>query len=155
LSTDAAFAGGPARSSREAAACWGGGGAKGPADPECPIDQPRRRPREEASEHAKDRRQAVRDSQADGLGGVAAGQGQQGRTRSGRAGSRGVRGRSCRQPLQGLEPDELGVLLSTPGQGGGDPQAARRGCPRAGRADDRRQGRANGRGHASGGAGGA
>src|SRR3954452_14932055 len=40
LSTDAALAGGPARSSREAAACWGGGGAKGPADPECPIDQP-------------------------------------------------------------------------------------------------------------------
>ena len=31
LSTDAALAGGPARSSREAPACWGGGGAKGPA----------------------------------------------------------------------------------------------------------------------------
>ena len=31
LSTDAALAGGPARSSREAAARWGGGGAKGPA----------------------------------------------------------------------------------------------------------------------------
>jgi hypothetical protein len=42
LSTDAAFAGGPARSSREAVARWGGGGAKGPAHQECPIDQPGR-----------------------------------------------------------------------------------------------------------------
>ena len=65
-----------------------------------------------------------------------------------------VRGRSCGQPLQDLEPDELGVVLSAPGQGGRDPQAARRRGPRAGRADDRRQGRADGRGHASGGAGG-
>jgi hypothetical protein len=31
LSTDAALAGGPARSSCEVAARWGGGGAKGPA----------------------------------------------------------------------------------------------------------------------------
>ena len=35
LSTEAAFADGPARSSWEAAACWGGGGAKGPAHQEC------------------------------------------------------------------------------------------------------------------------
>ena len=35
LSTDAAFAGGPARSSYEAPARWGGGGAKGPAHQEC------------------------------------------------------------------------------------------------------------------------
>jgi hypothetical protein len=35
LSTDASFAGGPARSSCEAAAFWGGGGAKGPAHQEC------------------------------------------------------------------------------------------------------------------------
>ena len=86
-----------------------------------------RRPWEEASEHAKARRQAVCDSQADGLGGVAAGHGQQGRARGGWAGSRGVRGRSWGQPLQDLESDELGVLLSAPGQGGRDPQAARRG----------------------------
>ena len=58
------------------------------------------------------------------------------------------------QPLQDLESDELGVLLPAPGQGGRDPQAARRRGPRAGRADDRRQGRADGRGHASGGTGG-
>src|SRR3954447_18908441 len=125
LSTEAALAGGPARSSREAAACWGGGGAKGPADPECPIDQPRPWSREEAREHAKDRRQAVCDPQADGLGGVAAGQGQQGRGRGGRAGSRELRGRSWEQSLQDLEPDELGVVLSASGQGGRDPQAAR------------------------------
>src|SRR3954447_13545766 len=31
-----------------------------------------------------------------------------------------------------------GFVLSAPGQGSGDPQAARRGGPRAGRADDRR-----------------
>jgi hypothetical protein len=37
LSTDAALAGGPARSSHEAAACWGGGGAKGPAHHEGPF----------------------------------------------------------------------------------------------------------------------
>ena len=48
LSTDAALAGGPARSSWEAAACWGGGGAKGPAHQECPIGQPGLKPREEA-----------------------------------------------------------------------------------------------------------
>src|SRR6266540_5407879 len=36
LSTDAALAGGPARSSREPAAFWGGGGAKGPAHQGCP-----------------------------------------------------------------------------------------------------------------------
>ena len=64
-----------------------------------------------------------------------------------------VRGRSDGQPLQDLESDELGVLLPAPGQGGGDPQAARRRGPRARRADDRRQGRADGRGHASGGDG--
>ena len=100
--------------------------------------------------HAKVAGQAVCDSQADGLGGVAAGQGQQGRPGRGRAGARGVRGRSEEQPLQDLESDEFGVLLSAPGQGGGDPQAAWRRGPRARRADGRRQGRADGRGHASG-----
>src|SRR5919197_5171315 len=75
------------------------------------------RPWEEAKQHAKARRQAVCDPQVDGLGGVAAGQGQQGRAGSGRAGSRGVRGRSCGQALQDLESDELGVLPPAPGQG--------------------------------------
>ena len=60
-----------------------------------------------------------------------------------------VRGRSEGQPLQDLESDELGDLLSAPGQGGRDPQAARRRGPSAGRADDRRQGRADGGGHVS------
>src|SRR3954452_2001950 len=36
--------------------------------------------------------------------------------------------------------DELGVLLPSGGQGGGDPQAARRRGPNAGRANDRGQG---------------
>ena len=40
LSTDAALAGGPARSSCEAPARWGGGGAKGPAHQECSFVQP-------------------------------------------------------------------------------------------------------------------
>ena len=40
LSTDAARAGGPARSSCEVPARWGGGGAKGPAHQDCGIDQP-------------------------------------------------------------------------------------------------------------------
>src|SRR5437588_12139952 len=40
LSTDAAPAGGPVRSSCEAPARWGGGGAKGPAHQDCGIDQP-------------------------------------------------------------------------------------------------------------------
>jgi hypothetical protein len=56
--------------------------------------------------------------------------------------------------LQDLEPDEFGVLPAAAGQGGRDPQAARRRGPNAGRADDRRQGRADGGGHASGGTGG-
>src|SRR4051795_2637887 len=47
-----------------------------------------------------------------------------------------------------------GSYLPAPGQGSRDPQAARRRGSNAGRADDRRQGRADGRGHASGGAGG-
>ena len=72
------LAGGPARISGEAPAGWGGGGAKGPADQECDSFNQDRWSWEEAKEHAKARRQAVCDSQADGLGGVAAGHGQQG-----------------------------------------------------------------------------
>ncbi|MCA1679349.1 MAG: hypothetical protein LC777_10585, partial [Actinobacteria bacterium] len=48
LSTDAALAGGPARSSREAPARWGGSEAKGPAHQECRFGQPGRLPWEEA-----------------------------------------------------------------------------------------------------------
>src|SRR5215207_8630240 len=109
---------------------------------------------EEAKQHARAEREVVCDPQADGLGGVAAGQGQQGSAGSGRGGSGGVRGRSEGQPLQDLESDELGVLLPSGGQGGGDPQAARRRGPNAGRANDRGQGRADGGSHASGGTGG-
>ena len=65
-----------------------------------------------------------------------------------------VRGRSEEQPLQDLESDELGVLLSASGAGGRDPQAARRRGPHARRADDRGQGGPDGRGHVSGGEGG-
>ena len=50
---------------------------------------------------------------------------------------------------------ELGVLLSPPGQGGRDPQAAWRWGPSARRADDRRPGRTDGRGHVVGAVGGA
>ena len=52
-------------------------------------------------------------------------------------------------------PDEFGVLLSAPGQGGGDPQAAQPGGQGARGADGRGQDRADGRGHVSGAAGGA
>ena len=62
------FAGGPARISGEAPAGWGGGGAKGPADQECDSFNQDRWRLEEAKQHAKARRQAVCDSQADGLG---------------------------------------------------------------------------------------
>ena len=106
-------------------------------------------------EHAKAQGQAVCDSQVDGVGGVSAGCGQQGCPGSGRAGAGRVRGRSEGQPLQDLESDELGVLLSASGQGGGDPQAARRRGPSARRAHDLRQDRSDGRGHVSGAAGGA
>jgi RNA-directed DNA polymerase len=52
LSTDAVFAGGPARSSCEAAAVWGGGGAKGPAHQACSFVQPGRElSREEAEKN--------------------------------------------------------------------------------------------------------
>ena len=151
LSTDAALAGGPARSSCEAPARWGGGGAKGPAHQECSVRSTGALVLGGSEENMpKPEGQAVRDSQADGVGGVSAGCGQQGCPGSGRAGAGRVRGRSEGQPLQDLESDELGVLLSAPGQGGGDPQAARRRGPSARRAHDRRQGRSNGGGHVFG-----
>src|SRR5207245_11447766 len=74
---------------------------------------------------------------------------------SGRAGPGAVRGRSCGQPLQDLESDELGDLVSAPCQGGCDPQAARQRSPSARRAHDRRQDRSDGGGHVLGAAGGA
>src|SRR4051812_29948694 len=106
-------------------------------------------------EHAKAQGQVVCDSQVAGVGGVAAGQGQQGRPWGGWAGSRRVRGRSEESAVPDLESDELGDLVSTAGQGGRDPQAAWRRGPNAGRADDRRQGRADGGGHVFGATGGA
>jgi len=63
LSTDAALAGGPARSSRETAARWGGGGAKGPAHQECPIDQPGRLPRARRIPTTRPRRRIKRTRQ--------------------------------------------------------------------------------------------
>src|SRR5262249_61122224 len=81
------------------------------------------------SENAKAKGKAVCDSQVNGLGGVSAGRGQQGCPWGGWAGAGGVRSRSCGQPLQDLEPDEFGVLLSASGQGGRDPQAAWRRGP--------------------------
>src|SRR5512132_2199903 len=138
LSTEAASAGGPVRSSCEIPACWGGGGAKGPAHQECPIGQPgRQSPGGSEKNIANVASQAVRDSQADGVGGVPAGCGQQGCPGSGWAGPGGVRGRSEGQPLRDLESDEFGVLLSAPGAGGGEPQAAWRRGPFARCADDR------------------
>ena len=58
LSTDAAPAGGPARSSAEVPARWGGGGAKGLAHQECGFDQPGHAPggREETCQRRKSSR---------------------------------------------------------------------------------------------------
>ena len=126
LSTDAAPAGGPARSSCETPARWGGGGAKEPAHQDCGIDQPGRCSWEEARKHAKaGRRQAVRHPQTavwEAYRKVAANKGAPGvdEVDPGR-----VRDRSEEQSVQDLEPDELGVVLSASGAGGGDTEAAR------------------------------
>ena len=95
----------------------------------CCFDQPAGG-REEEREHGEAaRREAVRHPQTGSVGGVQAGGGQQGCCGCGRADAERVRGRSEEQPLQDLESDELGVVLSAPGQGGRDPQAARRWGP--------------------------
>jgi hypothetical protein len=88
-------------------------------------------PGRKREEHADVASQAVRDSQVDGVGGVPAGCGQRGCPWGGRAGSGGVRGRSEESAVPDLESDELGVLLSASGQGGGDSQAAWRWGPYA------------------------
>src|SRR6266536_5337694 len=69
LSTDAALAGGPARSSREPAAFWGGGGAKGPAHQGCSVRSTGAPAPGGIEGTCQAQGQAVCDSQADGEGG--------------------------------------------------------------------------------------
>src|SRR6266496_6181196 len=124
LSTGAAPAGGPARSSAEA-----------------PVMGVERRGRliswfvrasnrtagaawEETSEQVESDGEVVCHFQAAGVGGVSAGQGQPGRAGGGRAGHRGVRGGSEEQLVSDLEPDVVGVLLPAAGAGGADTQTA-------------------------------
>ena len=135
----------------------GGGGAKGPAHQECSFRSTRAPWVLGGSEENMPTSQVKPFDipKQHGVGGVQAGCGQQGCTGSGRGDPGRVRGRSEEQPLQDLEPDELGVLLSAPGASGGDTEAARWRGPLARRAHDRRPGCPNGGGHVPGGEGGA
>ena len=74
-------------------------------------------------------RQAVRDFEAGGLGGVGEGQRRTRVRRGGRAVDRGVREGSEEQSVQDLESDVVGELLSASGAGGGDTEAAWRRAP--------------------------
>ena len=113
----------------EPSAFWGGGGAKGPAHQECRFVQPGPGSWEEARETCQSPKTSRSRFPSCWCGR------RSGRSRptrvprewTGRPGR--VRGRSEEQPLQDLESDELGVLLSAPGQGGRDPEAARRRGP--------------------------
>ncbi|EFC79005.1 hypothetical protein FrEUN1fDRAFT_7871 [Parafrankia sp. EUN1f] len=128
---------------------WGGAEPRGRLIWSVRSDN-RAMPREEAREHVQVGSQAVLHSQADGVGGIPAGCKQQGCPGSGRAGPGGFRGRSEGQPVQDLEPDELGQLLPTPGAGGGNTEAAWRRFENARRAHGRGQDRPNGGGHVFG-----
>ena len=109
--------------------------------------------REESRGRAESTRQAVRYFEAGGLGGVGEGQGEQGRTGSGRAVDRGVREGSEGQSVQDLESDVVGVVLPAAGACGGDPEGAWRRHQNAGCADRGRSGRADGGGRGAGGEG--
>ena len=109
----------------EAPARWGGGGAKGPAHQECRFDQPGPMVWEEARMNKpkpKDKSFVIPKSLV----------WEAWRRVKANKGAPGVDGQALEefeadlkgQPLQDLESDEFGVLLSAPGQGGRDPQAA-------------------------------
>src|SRR4051812_8098785 len=76
--------------------------------------------REEPDERA--RLEAVRDLQAGRGGGVCEGQEQEGSGWGRRGHGRAVRAGGEEQPVQAVEPDVVGKLLSRPGAVGGDPQ---------------------------------
>src|SRR6516225_11760354 len=95
------------------------GGAKGLNGSAEGMDQPAR-----GGIYA--RSEVVRDLQAGGLGSVPEGQGKPRRRRGGRRVARSVREGLEEQPLQDLESNVLGQLLSTTGTGRGDPESQRR-----------------------------
>src|SRR5512133_2999496 len=74
--------------------------------------------REELDGHAEATRKAVCDLQVGGVGGLSAGEGQQGRTGRGRVLAGGLRERSQGQPVQDLESDVVGQLPAAAGAGG-------------------------------------
>src|SRR5512132_2645502 len=140
LSTDAGCAGGPACSSGEPPAWRGGRGAKGPGHRWLVRLVNRAQAREELDGHAEATRKAVCDLQVGGVGGLSAGEGQQGRTGRGRVLARGLREGSEGQPVQDLESDVVGQLPAAAGAGGGDTQTAWRGDQGAWGAHGRRIG---------------
>ena len=115
-----ALAGGPARSSCEAAARWGGGGAKGLAHQECRCSFEPADGREESEDE-----QAKAQSRTSRLRCPSSWSGEAYRRVAANKGCPGVDGQDLAefeadlegQPLQDLEPDELRLLLSTTGQG--------------------------------------
>src|SRR5262249_31980502 len=78
------------------------------------------------------------------MGGIPAGEDQQGRAGRGRRRERGGREGSEEQPVQDLEPDVLGELLPTPGESGGNTKTAWWRGPDFRRTDRRGQGSPDG-----------
>src|SRR6476619_5503434 len=87
------------------------------------------------------------------MGGLSAGESQSGCAGCGRGDAGGVRPGSEEQPVQDLESDVLGVVLSTSGAGGGDTQTAWRWDENPWCADDLGQGGPNGGSAQAGGEG--
>src|SRR2546429_8229865 len=140
-STDSWRAGGPARSSAEALVMrverrgW---------LIRVLVTRATRAAWEETSEQVESDSQVVSDTEAAGVGGVQARQGEQGCCRGGRAVDRGLRDRSEEQSLPDLESDVVGDVLSASGASGGDTEAARWGDQNAGYSHRGRQDRSDG-----------
>src|SRR5665647_1804464 len=94
---------------------WGWSEGAGPSRVVCSINQSSWK---ESGGQVSVAWEVVRYIEVGSVGGVSASQGQQGCTGSGWADHRGVRDRPEEQPVQGLEPDGVGVLLPACGARG-------------------------------------